>query len=121
MQGGGRGDFSYQWTRNGMAIPDTERILENLAPAVYAVTLTDELGCMAETSYEVTEPSTDFVVALTQDTICSDALGGFEDGVLSVTASGGVTPYIYDWSDGCLLYTSPSPRDATLSRMPSSA
>ena len=25
------------------------------------------------------------------------------------------------WFDGCLLYTSPSPRDATLSRMPSSA
>ena len=25
------------------------------------------------------------------------------------------------WIDGCLLYTSPSPRDATLSRMPSSA
>ena len=30
----------------------------------------------------------------------------------------------YDWERGlgtCLLYTSPSPRDATLSRMPSSA
>ena len=26
-----------------------------------------------------------------------------------------------DWNMGCLLYTSPSPRDATLSRMPSSA
>ena len=26
-----------------------------------------------------------------------------------------------DASNGCLLYTSPSPRDATLSRMPSSA
>ena len=25
------------------------------------------------------------------------------------------------WDDTCLLYTSPSPRDATLSRMPSSA
>ena len=25
------------------------------------------------------------------------------------------------WSASCLLYTSPSPRDATLSRMPSSA
>ena len=25
------------------------------------------------------------------------------------------------WINGCLLYTSPSPRDATLSRMPSSA
>ena len=26
-----------------------------------------------------------------------------------------------DFANGCLLYTSPSPRDATLSRMPSSA
>ena len=26
-----------------------------------------------------------------------------------------------DKAEGCLLYTSPSPRDATLSRMPSSA
>ena len=29
--------------------------------------------------------------------------------------------YLGLWSQGCLLYTSPSPRDATLSRMPSSA
>ena len=27
----------------------------------------------------------------------------------------------YVWGSTCLLYTSPSPRDATLSRMPSSA
>ena len=35
------------------------------------------------------------------------------------------TSYFYEREDGtyycCLLYTSPSPRDATLSRMPSSA
>ena len=30
-------------------------------------------------------------------------------------------PYFETWSWICLLYTSPSPRDATLSRMPSSA
>ena len=40
---------------------------------------------------------------------------------------GGCSGYSYemffdtDKFDGCLLYTSPSPRDATLSRMPSSA
>ena len=28
---------------------------------------------------------------------------------------------VSQWNDDCLLYTSPSPRDATLSRMPSSA
>ena len=32
-----------------------------------------------------------------------------------------VTILITDQSNNCLLYTSPSPRDATLSRMPSSA
>ena len=31
------------------------------------------------------------------------------------------TMMYYVWIGGCLLYTSPSPRDATLSRMPSSA
>ena len=29
--------------------------------------------------------------------------------------------YVIEWFTRCLLYTSPSPRDATLSRMPSSA
>ena len=37
----------------------------------------------------------------------------------------GVLPVVnkraVDWAMRCLLYTSPSPRDATLSRMPSSA
>ena len=31
------------------------------------------------------------------------------------------TNNVYLWARACLLYTSPSPRDATLSRMPSSA
>ena len=44
---------------------------------------------------------------------------GGEDPV-SVEDPGYACPTIAD-VDGCLLYTSPSPRDATLSRMPSSA
>ena len=45
---------------------------------------------------------------------------------LRATGTGGCGGYTYSWSTGatsrtCLLYTSPSPRDATLSRMPSSA
>ena len=32
-----------------------------------------------------------------------------------------VTTEFLEWCKDCLLYTSPSPRDATLSRMPSSA
>ena len=45
------------------------------------------------------------------------------DGVIAVfCAVGGVQPQSETvWRQACLLYTSPSPRDATLSRMPSSA
>ena len=45
--------------------------------------------------------------------INSDVFTNLTDGALTVTYT--ITPYT------CLLYTSPSPRDATLSRMPSSA
>ena len=44
-------------------------------------------------------------------------------GVKSVLSISRIYPYNEDFTHvlGCLLYTSPSPRDATLSRMPSSA
>ena len=46
----------------------------------------------------------------------NSAGGAAIQGARSVLANG--RPVVYP---GCLLYTSPSPRDATLSRMPSSA
>ena len=51
--------------------------------------------------------------------------GNWATSAVSVTKDGG-SAYNYKlndegWTDGCLLYTSPSPRDGLLSRMPSSA
>ena len=43
---------------------------------------------------------------------------GDRDGTVKPTERG---PLPLTWVEDCLLYTSPSPRDATLSRMPSSA
>ena len=43
------------------------------------------------------------------------------DAVLLVFANKQDLPNAMNAADICLLYTSPSPRDATLSRMPSSA
>ena len=36
-------------------------------------------------------------------------------------ARGEIAPHAQAWEKACLLYTSPSPRDGLLSRMPSSA
>ena len=45
------------------------------------------------------------------------SIRGFANGTNNI----GLEPSVALFIDGCLLYTSPSPRDATLSRMPSSA
>ena len=50
-------------------------------------------------------------------TIRANGLGAYE--IINIDADG--SGYAIDDSITCLLYTSPSPRDATLSRMPSSA
>ena len=44
-----------------------------------------------------------------------------QDGAQTCTRCGESSPASFDICWFCLLYTSPSPRDATLSRMPSSA
>ena len=45
----------------------------------------------------------------------------FNGHMAKVTDFNGVNKFKISIHKGCLLYTSPSPRDATLSRMPSSA
>ena len=51
-----------------------------------------------------------------------DAEGTIGETLFSVNAGGtGLNGYLAALEHDCLLYTSPSPRDATLSRMPSSA
>ena len=64
-------------------------------------------------------------------TTCSDdpVTGFFRDGCCNTdendrgvhTVCAKVTSEFLEWSKNCLLYTSPSPRDGLLSRMPSSA
>ena len=60
-----------------------------------------------------------------RDTEPDDALYGDQWQYVNSGGSGGVPNADLDaelaWDITCLLYTSPSPRDATLSRMPSSA
>ena len=68
-------------------------------------------------------------MVITNNAEITSALGGIdEDGDLSVidgsvddTSELGTDGDVDDEAPGCLLYTSPSPRDRTRSRMPSSA
>ena len=87
--------------------------------------VTDDNGQTANCSFDVvvtdnidpviTCPTTGLTVNVDADEC--DHTGTFE---ATATDNCGVASFAYSVG-GCLLYTSPSPRDATLSRMPSSA
>ena len=74
------------------------------------------------------EGSEDFTLSLSNAASSTDAGVELDETSASLTTTiidaqgpGGVSETPGQWSVTCLLYTSPSPRDGLLSRMPSSA
>ena len=94
---GGKPGFRFDWQQNGQPLGIDSSTISTLEPGRFTVTVTDQLGCVADTNYVVTEPETEFIVSVIPDTICRDA---FEPGRLEVVAEGGIPFYTYLWSDG---------------------
>ena len=119
----------------------TTPVQQNLGDGVYTLTVTDAVGQSGTFVISVFSPEP-LVVTTKVETAAST---NQKDGKASVSVTGGSGKYTYAWDSGekvakaialgagthtvivtdengcCLLYTSPSPRDRTRSRMPSSA
>ena len=89
---GGTPPYSYQWN-NGQSGPTAT----NLAAGSYSVVITDANGCTETLSVLIDEPT---VVVLVEDNHTDALCKDNNDGTASVSASGGTTPYTFDWSDG---------------------
>ena len=98
----------------------------------YTSALSDANGCGSQKVLNLTIDRLE-ITSQVSNSDCNSG-SGTSDGTITITISGGDGIYTYLWSGtgvqqgvasqsglACLLYTSPSPRDATLSRMPSSA
>ena len=117
-------DWTYIYTDNclaeGMTVTDDNPYNYNFPVGTTTVTLTftDEAGNTATCEFDVTVTDDEPPVITCEDvTVELDEEGSVSidpEDVLAVT-------YQLDLVSSCLLYTSPSPRDRTRSRMPSSA
>lgn len=87
---GGTSPYTYLWSLGA-----TTQDLSGLTAATYSVTVTDLNSCSATASVTLTNPP-----AMTLTTGSTNASCGNPDGVASVSASGGLTPYSYLWSNG---------------------
>ncbi len=88
---GGSTPYTYSWSSGGTS--DTET---GLAAGTYSVIVTDAGGCLSSESVTINEPTQIVVTDSITDVSCS----GNADGSISITVTGGTTPYSYAWSSG---------------------
>lgn len=88
---GGTAPYSFMWS-NG----ESSQTLSGISAGQYIVTVVDNGGCSASSSFVVTEPAMiDVYVTPSTTTICSGSSAN-----ISANAMGGNPSYMYAWSDG---------------------
>jgi len=91
---GGTLPYAIHWDVDGVTTLPT---VSNLIPGTYAVTVTDANNCQVLTSYLITEPAE----LMASDSVITDILCyGDATGMVDITVTGGVTPYVYSWTGG---------------------
>lgn len=88
---GGTTPYAFTWS-NGATTED----LNNLGPGTYGVSIEDANGCTAIASGAVTEPDTLGASSIEVDVTCFEG----SDGSIDLTATGGLPPYTFSWSNG---------------------
>jgi hypothetical protein len=85
---GGTSPYTYAWS-NGK----TTYSITGLSAGTYTTSITDHHGCSNTISVTVTQPT---MIVPTFTTTCI----GNSQGTVTVSATGGVSPYTYKWSNG---------------------
>jgi gliding motility-associated-like protein len=98
---GGIAPYTYLWNTG-----QSNSSLQNLNAGTYLVTVTDQAGCTTGASFTITEPTALIPNSIPLQQVCSG-----QNTVLVASASGGIPPYLYHWSNGSLydtLWVSPT-------------
>ncbi|MDB9939467.1 gliding motility-associated C-terminal domain-containing protein, partial [Cyclobacteriaceae bacterium] len=101
VSGGNTANYYYEWSKNDIIFDPidsgwTDTALSTLASGLYKVRVTDEQGCTADKSFEITTPEPLSLSYTQEDNIC---LGG-NIGAIEVEVFGGTAPYDYAWTLG---------------------
>ena len=83
---GGQGPYSYRLAGKTQSSP----VFSNLSVGNYSATVTDNLGCTSQKPFAIFTDNPPSVSSSVKHTSCGSANGG-----ITLSASGGVTPYTY--------------------------
>lgn len=88
---GGMAPYTYSWSNEA-----TTQTINNLAPGLYTVTVTDARGCTAIASATVASRPPLVISFLVTNPTCV----GESDGMVIAEVTGGTGPYTYRWNTG---------------------
>lgn len=88
---GGVAPYMFSWNTGA-----TTGAINNLKADTYYYAVMDALGCTRADTFEITQPSTAIGYAMS---ILNTSCYARSDGKIKLFVSGGVTPYIYAWSN----------------------
>ena len=83
------GNYSYSWSPSGQ----TTALASGLSAGEIIITVTDDNGCIARDTAEVTEPPAMNLTAAIVNVTCN----GIVDGSITLTPSGGSGTFEFDW------------------------
>ncbi len=90
------GNAPYQFSLNGASFVNNGTF-SNLALGLYTLRVQDALGCLVDTSFSITQPQTlGALVSNNGSALCF----GTATGTLTITGSGGTTPYQFSLNGG---------------------
>ena len=99
--GGVSNIYNFNWAGTPVPPPSvdgpTNSNLSNLCAGTYTVTLSDDDGCMTDTTFTVNEPD---LLDVTLIDFTGESCSVGDDGTATVGVDGGVYPYAYDWGNG---------------------
>ncbi|MFM2155687.1 MAG: hypothetical protein RL516_436, partial [Bacteroidota bacterium] len=85
---GATSGYTYNWS-NGV----TTSINQNILLGVYTLTVTDNLGCVSDTTINITSTSNPALIITGSDSICDG-----NSVTLTATVNNGTSPFIYSWN-----------------------
>jgi uncharacterized repeat protein (TIGR03803 family) len=91
VTGGGSPPYTYNWAPSG----GTAATTSNRPAGTYTCTITDNVGCVKTRTVTLTQP-TAITSSISSQTNIS--CNGGNNGAATVLASGGVSPYSYNWT-----------------------